>query len=291
MNAYEYIILKQIEWAKNNGIKIIEKRDGNTWIAYTEKLEDNLFLRSISEETKKELKKGDGNELSTKNGKPKIQALYSSSALAINVFDFLRKEKRTDIVMNIFANLFDNKTTNTDRVLQGVVRFEMKVPIEGIKGKSPNIDVAIVSYVDTICKVIAIESKFAEPYRGNKAVNFSEQYFQKQFIWKKIPHIRRLADFLNNQERSFNYLDAAQLIKHILGLISKPENFCLLYLWYDVPGEEGCYHREEVEYFKEVVEKDGIKFHHMTYQELIIKLSKYRDQFPEYIEYLATRYL
>ncbi|SFN04570.1 PGN_0703 family putative restriction endonuclease [Thermodesulforhabdus norvegica] len=291
MNAYEYIISKQIEWAKNKGIKIIEKRNGNTWTAYTEKLEDNFFLRSISEETKAELEKGDGNELSTKNGKPKIQALYSSSALAINVFDFLRKTRRADIVMNIIANLFDSKTTNTDRLLHGDICFEMKAPIKGIRGKSPNIDVVIVPYVDTICEVIAIENKFAEPYRGKKAVHFSKQYFQEQFIWKKIPHVRRLADFLNNEEKSFNYLDAAQLIKHILGLTSKPENFWLLYLWYDVPGEEGYRHREEIECFKEVVEKDGVKFHHITYQELITKLSSYRDQFPEYIEYITTRYL
>ena len=68
--------------------------------------------------------------------------------------------------------------------------------------------------------------------------------------------------------------------------------FRLLYLWYDVLGEDGKRHRDEVSEFASVAKDDGIQFHSITYQELILKLAKnFRDSHGDYIQYLTERYL
>ena len=67
----------------------------------------------------------------------------------------------------------------------------------------------------------------------------------------------------------YEYLDVPQLLKHILGLKSSyPDGFTLLYLWYDVLGEEGAIHRKEINTFSEVVKDDDIRFHSISTQEL-----------------------
>lgn len=51
-------------------------------------------------------------------------------------------------------------------------------------------------------------------------------------------------------------------------------------------------HRKEIETFSEVVKSDGIKFHALSYQDLIIKLSnEYRSEHKKYIRYISKRYL
>ena len=82
-------------------------------------------------------------------------------------------------------------------------------------------------------------------------------------------------------------------MKHILGLKRQfgKSGFRLLYLWYDVLGEQGKLHQDEVLEFTEVAKNDDIKFHSITYQELIVKLAKkLRTEHPKYIRYLTERY-
>ena len=50
-------------------------------------------------------------------------------------------------------------------------------------------------------------------------------------------------------------------------------------------------HRREVERFTEVVVADGVRFHAITYQELIARLGEHRDEHPLYVRYLTERYL
>ena len=65
-----------------------------------------------------------------------------------------------------------------------------------------------------------------------------------------------------------------------------------MYLWYDVLGQDGSVHRKEIDTFSEVAKSDGIKFHAMSYQNLIVKLSReYRNEHPDYIQYVSGRYL
>lgn len=69
-------------------------------------------------------------------------------------------------------------------------------------------------------------------------------------------------------------------------------NFHLLYLWYDVIGKEGVEHRKEIEQFAEIAKRDNVKFSHITYQEVIIKLfEEFYKGNESYCDYLTERYL
>ena len=104
----------------------------------------------------------------------------------------------------------------------------------------------------------------------------------------------------NKPGNKYLYLDAAQLIKHILGVtnaldIEKTE-ITLFYLWYDAFGEEGKKHRKEIEDFGKMIYEatnHKIKVRHATYQEVIANLSKKLDysKHKEYIDYITERYL
>jgi len=70
------------------------------------------------------------------------------------------------------------------------------------------------------------------------------------------------------------------------------DGFRLLYLWYDVLGKEGAIHQDEIKAFAGIAKADGIYFKAMSYQELILLLSrKYRQEHEEYVRYLSERYL
>jgi hypothetical protein len=59
-----------------------------------------------------------------------------------------------------------------------------------------------------------------------------------------------------------------------------------------VLGEDGKRHQDEVNQFIKITKKDKIKFHALTYQELITKMaSQLRNSHKEYIKYLTERYL
>ena len=113
-------------------------------------------------------------------------------------------------------------------------------------------------------------------------------------IWNDIPSLYSLAKSICPDDKKFFHLHPAQLIKHILGLKAHfgKEGFRLLYFWYDVLGEEGVTHKKEISAFLERTLADGIKFHALSVQELIIALSnEYRSDHSEYIQYISGRYL
>jgi hypothetical protein len=86
----------------------------------------------------------------------------------------------------------------------------------------------------------------------------------------------------------------AQLLKHILGLKHRCGigSFRLVYLWYAAPSSELGQHFEQLEEFQEVLNRDGIKFHPVTYQDLISRLAiSVRQDHQLYIDYLTERYL
>ena len=180
------------------------------------------------------------------------------------------------------------------------IKFEERFEISEDKSlfpHSPNIDIVI----ETGLSDIAIESKFTEPYGGRKHEGLKQKYMEDVSFWDGLPNLYELAKEISPDNNKFQYLDVAQLIKHILGLKKRCEKqnlkrkirgFRLLYLWYDVIGEDGVKHRKEIEQFAKIVKKDNIKFSHVTYQEVITKLA---DKFYEgnecYCDYLTNRYL
>ncbi|MHB1664790.1 MAG: hypothetical protein ACYCT7_05955 [bacterium] len=74
----------------------------------------------------------------------------------------------------------------------------------------------------------------------------------------------------------FIYLDVAQLIKHVLALLScNPKNnkkFRLVYLWYNAFGEEDYTHSCEINDLSAIFKKDDIQFQSITWQEVITKI-------------------
>lgn len=283
MNASEQIISKQIEWAKNNGLQLIGSAGDRGRKVYTTRNTDNLF-QPLNEKSKKEFDDGDGGELKSKRGHPaKIQALHSSSALGVNIFDYWRSVSDCSPLFSACG------LSRAGSQLTGEIKFEQKFPIDDRFQYAPNLDVAFFPAQPKKFKVFAIECKFTEAYSSRKHGGLDQKYFTNESIWENLPSIKRLAKKITPADDEFCFLHAAQLIKHVLGLNRQfgHSRYRLLYLWYDALGESGFSHRQEVERFSEIAHSDGVIFHSITYQELITCLSQYREQHKEYVSYLT----
>ena len=98
MKAYEYIVSKQIQWAINKGIPLIGSRGQRGRLAYTTDIERNLF-RPLAPTTFDSFKHGDGNEIIGTIDKPsKMQALHSSSALGVNIFQYWQEKNQVPVI-------------------------------------------------------------------------------------------------------------------------------------------------------------------------------------------------
>jgi len=285
MNASDQIIAKQIEWAKNKGLNLIGSAGDRGRKVYSTKVSDNLF-QPLNLKSRQELESGDGGELKSNTEQPaKIQALHSSSALGINLFDYWREASDFSLLFSACG------LSRAGNPLSGEIKFEQKFKIDDHFKYAPNLDA--VFYPSDKSKVFAIECKFTEPYSSRRHGGLDQKYFTNGLVWKNLSATKILAQEISPDDSRFRYLHAAQLIKHILGLNRKfgHSRYRLLYLWYDALGESGFKHRQEVEEFSEAIRKDGVLFHATTYQELIVCLSKYRDQHNKYVKYLTDRYL
>lgn len=153
----------------------------------------------------------------------------------------------------------------------------------------------VIEYNNGNC--CAIECKFTEPFRKKQENHgLKEKYIKEFCAWDTIPEIHKLACSISQKDEIFNMLHAAQLIKHILGLMTHYENqkdkFRLIYLYYEASGEEGYVHEKEIEQFGEIARKDGITFQAITWQEFICSLfSNCDSQHNQYVKYLFERYV
>lgn len=317
MAGLEFIKSKQQNWAKRQGFELVggtipDKGEKN----YLYNLTDNLF-EPLSDENLIYYASGDGNE--TKDGKirlAKMKALHSSSALVVNMFQYWQSKE--NIPLLYACGLSSKKSSKPSCMIENIgsdfpkvipivrdplkykIKFEERFEISKDKTlfpHSPNIDIVI----ETELSDIAIESKFTEPYGGRKHEGLKQKYMDDVSFWEGLPNLYELAKEISLDNNKFQYLDAAQLIKYILGLKKRCEKqnlkrkirgFRLMYLWYDVIGEDGLKHRKEIEQFAKIVRRDNIKFSHTTYQEVIMKLSKeyYRGN-EVYCNYMTNRYL
>jgi len=310
MKGIEIIKSKQQKWATKKNLKLVGGTISNKGEEiYLENLADNLF-QPLAVDILNQFENGDGNETSDSNGKlAKMKALHSSSALVVNAFQYWNKK---DVYPILYAcNLCSKYPSGIDMMKENIgshkpkiysitrnpkakiIDFEVKFKISD-NTKSfpiqPNIDIVIGNFLP---EVFAIESKFAEPYR-DKPKGIRKAYIDNKAFWTELPELYRLAQEICPENNRFQYLDAAQLIKHILGLKARyPDNgFRLLYLWYDVMGNDGAEHRKEIEEFEKITKSDAIKFSHITYQEVIKTLSDefYKDN-ESYCDYMTQRYI
>lgn len=287
MKAYEYIVSKQIQWALNHGIPLIGSKGIKGRPAYTTNLDQNLF-KPLDLDVRKSFEQGDGNEIC---GDPaKMQAVHSSSALGVNVFQYWQRIKQVSVIASACGFCRKGNTVSEKIV------FEDKYPVDDDLNKfpiAPNIDVVFHNSDSSRFKRFAVECKFSEAYGLQKHSGLKPAYLELNKLWSDIPNLRGFAEKICPNE-NFTHLHSAQLIKHILGLKRRfgKSGFRLLYLWYDVLGKEGAVHRDEIETFSKKVKSDGIYFDAMSYQELILVMSKeYRQKHANYIKYLSERYL
>ena len=286
MDPRDFIIAKQIAWAEERSLKLTGSAGERGRKGYTSTLESNLFI-PLNAQTRRDLENGDGGELVGKNGNPaKIQALHSSSALGINVFDYWRGSPDLSPIVSSCGLRHGGKTVVAD------VRFEQQFSIENRFRFSPNLDVVIV-LENSRYKAIAIECKFTEAYSSRHHGGVDSKYFENDDIWRDLSSTREIAQSISPDDNLFHFLHAAQLIKHVLGLNREfgHAHYRLLYLWYDALGEPGYQHRQEIARFAAIVRSDGVDFHESTYQELLLRLTRYREDNEDYVTYLTRRYL
>ena len=287
LSGWEYIVSKQIQWAKNNNIPLIGSKGDRGRANYTVDLNQNLF-EPLLEENRKQFEDGNGQEvLGSPESSSKMQALHSSSALGVNIFQYW--QKRVLIKEIASACGFCNRNSNYS---ENIV-FEDKYYINTKFVIPPNIDVVFHNYESSPYKLFAVECKFSEVYGRRAHGGLKSKYLEEENLWSDLAALNKLGWEINHDAKRYSYLDAAQLIKHILGLKACVgiKEFKLLYLWYDVLGIDGASHRAEVEDFTKIAKSDGINFLAMTYQELITNLDRdYRAEHSEYIKYLTERY-
>lgn len=223
---------------------------------------------------------GSGSELLPAESCPeKMAALHSSSALAVNAFDYWSGKPLSSI-----ASALGIKQSPSD------FRFEAQFPT-GLGGKPPNLDLAFL-YPDN--HILGVESKFSEWLEPRSNAHFKAKYFPGHtLVWSQagLPRAQSLADEMQRQKRVFRHLDAAQLLKHMLGLaIAAPGQTSLLYLFFDYPGQESSIHRAEIEEFAEGVGSD-MPFYWATYQQFFGKLrAELGEEHRPYLDYVSRRY-
>lgn len=287
MNGYQYILAKQTEWAKNQGIDLIGSKVNRGRPTYTTNLNDNLF-QPLLPDVRTSFVAGDGSELGSSDLPGKMQAIHSSSALGVNVFQYWKSISAVPVIAAACGLCRRGSTVSYD------IQFEEKYSINASFRFHPNIDVVIHNKPEATIKRFAIECKFSEAYGAYKHGGLKQKYLDCSDIWDDIPSLLTVARHISPHDKEFRHLHPAQLIKHILAMKRHfgKSGFRLLYLWYDVLGEQGTCHRDEVEEFAKVAKRDGIKFHSLTYQELISRLAnQLRSDHNEYVKYLTERYL
>jgi len=257
-------------WAEARGIPIDKS-------GYTISVHENLF-QELSACSRREFEAGDGTELGGLGKRGKMQALHSSSALACNVFDFWRGRDKAEL-----ARALDLSSTICG------IHFERKSPT-GVGPRSPNLDVVL----ECVDGLVAVESKFCEPYSTCHGHALSEKYFggsTGRWTAVGLSRCQKLAESLRRGEYLGEHLDLQQLAKHVLGLGCSGSNWLLLYLWFDAGEAVAARHRVELDEFAAVVNADQPgRFKALTYQELFARLRGGEVGTSEYLEYLQSRY-
>jgi hypothetical protein len=204
---------------------------------YVVDLRDNLLQGIELDAIRPDFEAGAGQEV-----EGKMRAPHSSSALAVNMFGKWRTDP-TSLRIGREAG-FKSLT------------FEAQCST-GLGGTPPHLDVLAVSRD----AVLAIESKCLE-YLQVKPAFFSPSYDTiadaraNSAFFKLIPGLRTNAG-------EFKHLDAAQLVKHYLGLSKcwPDKRVTLLYAYWEPKNASAFYqfieHRREVEKFYQLVRAES----------------------------------
>ena len=295
MNLRNHIENWQVRWAERNGIPAGTPPGSPTSRAtgYVRSISDNLF-EPLTDRVKQQFIAGAGGELEAPDGQSgKMYAVYSSSALCVNLF-------------HCWSRLLDVAPRNSSPAIGQLlaafglparsvrsIDFEVPLIVNPHFKVAPHLDVQI-SFDSRQCQCAGIEAKFCEPYGDQKPGGLNPVYLRQTALWQNWPHVRAFAEALSPSDLTHSHLHAAQLVKHLLGLRKQyGTNFVLVYLWFDVPGAEAAaLHRREIECFGEALKRDDIPFVSRTYQEVFEVLRDGNDgQSNPHITYLLERYM
>ena len=236
---------------------------------YASRLEENLIDGVHPGQFEADYRAGAGRELGGK-----MRAAHSSAALVVNTFAPWRERPAT---MTIGG--FGDFTA---------LRFEAVYPT-GLGGTSPHLDVL----AEGAC-TLAVESKLVE-YLTPKVGAFSSAYDTIADFRCDSPWFRLIAK-LRAHPAAYRYLDAAQLVKHSLGLMRGCPQATLLYLYWEPVNwhefREFREHRDEIAGLGAVLGASSPPLRAMTYAQLWEEWSGVdcHDWLRIHIERLRQRY-
>ena len=273
INPEQEIRNTQQDWARSRGIPFDSR-------GYVRHVEANLW-QPLSSRARQGFERGAGSELSGH-----MRALHSSSALAVNLFDYWTDMPKAPILSAL--GIDPKGETSLD--------FEAQFPT-GLAGTPPHLDVAMTLSTGG---GVGIEAKYTEHLKRSTRgkSDFKTAYFPKSGeLWNEmdLPACQTLAEELRAEElrggrQRFEYLDPRQLLKHALGLATQMGNrFSLYYLYYDWSGEGLEAHRREVDLFDKQVGHE-IRFRELTYQGVFERLRTSGQASADYLSYLESRY-
>jgi hypothetical protein len=234
---------------------------------YVKRVKDNLSPGVTLEMFQDDLEGGSGNEL-----EGKFKAVHSSSALAVNSFAPFKKNP--------------NKLVLACKTGFTKIQFEKQCPT-GLGGTPPNLDLVAESEKD----VIGVESKFLE-YLTPKKPKFSNSYKKENLPLAEDCWLELIEELKNSAPQ---YLDAAQLIKHYLGLRKQypKKSITLLYLFWEPKNwqdfEVFKQHRKEIDSFAESLKDSEVTFVSKSYLDLWNVWYKH-GLFIKHVDDLQKRY-
>ena len=162
----------------------------------------------------------------------------------------------------------------------------------GLAGDAPTTDVALAGADG---RYVAIESKYGEwlvPRPRNKQTLKGKYFPSGERIWEAagLPEAQALAEDLQSGRERFKLLNAAQLLKHALGLAKNGRRSgVLVYLYYDWPAPEAATHRSELDRVLARLHPE-LDLRVLTYQALFRSLRDVAGLDHAYLDYLARRY-
>ena len=145
MNGYQHILLRQKEWAWNKGIDLIGSQVNRGRPMYAKSLNKNLF-QPLLRDVRKSFEAGDGSELGSFPLPGKMQALHSSSALGVNIFQYWKSISGVPVIAEACGLCRRGSDVSFD------IQFEEKYSINDSFGFHPNIDVVFHNKPDARIK-------------------------------------------------------------------------------------------------------------------------------------------
>ena len=219
-----------------------------------------------------------GNEIVT----GKFDSPESSAALAANTFGlFLNRPWDLPPLPNCDRVAWPARSLS----IEATVRF----PWRG--GRHPVLDCLIT----TTSALIGIESKRFEPFRSKSPASFSEAYWRP--VWgDDMKGYEGVRDTLRANGHLYQFLDAAQLVKHAFALRTKVYRrrsghdglTPILFYLYAEPGvwpkdgrpigdDEKTKHRQEIVRFAKDVAGDEVGFVSCSYRQLLEDWARHKD--------------